>query len=88
MVFYSSAFADSRFKPIALEEIPDLEVSISLLCNFEKGSNYLDWTIGVHGIRIIFRSESGVKSATFLPNVAEEQGNRYVTSGIMHTPET
>lgn len=43
--------------------------------NFEDADNYLDWTIGVHGIRIEFPNERGSKrSATYLPKVASEQG--------------
>lgn len=43
--------------------------------NFEDADNYLDWTIGVHGIRIEFLNERGSKrSATYLPKVASEQG--------------
>lgn len=43
--------------------------------NFEEAADYLDWTVGVHGIRIEFLSERGSKrSATYLPKVASEQG--------------
>ena len=42
--------------------------------NFEDGNDYLDWIIGVHGIRIEFRNENGIKrTATYLPEVAIEQ---------------
>lgn len=35
----------------------------------------MDWVLGVHGIRIEFVTERGSKrSATFLPQVATEQG--------------
>lgn len=45
------------------------------LQNFEEADSYLDWTIGVHGIRIEFLNERGSKrSATYLPKVASEQG--------------
>lgn len=69
-----SAFNDSRFEPISKRELSQLYVSVSVLLNFEQGSDYLDWTIGLHGIQIQFRTDSGSKrSATFLPQVAEEQ---------------
>lgn len=43
--------------------------------NFEEAKNYLDWTLGVHGIRIEFLTERGSRrSATYLPQVAPEQG--------------
>lgn len=42
---------------------------------FEEARGYLDWTIGVHGIRIEFINERGSKrTATYLPQVAREQG--------------
>jgi len=72
--FYS-AFKDSRFNPITREELPRLHVSVSILRHFEDGVDYLDWEIGVHGIRIEFHNEKGNKrTATYLPDVATEQG--------------
>lgn len=42
---------------------------------FQEARDYLDWTLGVHGIRIEFLNERGSKrSATYLPSVATEQG--------------
>lgn len=71
----SSAVNDSRFKPITKDEIPKLHCSVSILTNFEDANDYLDWEIGVHGIRIEFYNEKGQKkSATYLPEVATEQG--------------
>ncbi|XP_046146049.1 AMMECR1-like protein isoform X3 [Osmia lignaria lignaria] len=69
------AFKDSRFNPITLEELPRLHVSVSILRHFEDGTDYLDWVVGVHGIRIEFHNEKGNKrTATYLPDVAIEQG--------------
>ncbi len=66
---------DSRFSPMARDELPRLQVSVSILCHFEDGADFLDWEIGVHGIRIEFYSERGAKkTATYLPEVAPEQG--------------
>jgi AMME syndrome candidate gene 1 protein len=46
-----------------------------LLQGFEEARGYLDWTLGVNGIRIEFLNEKGSKrSATYLPAVATEQG--------------
>ncbi|XP_033231391.1 AMME syndrome candidate gene 1 protein homolog [Belonocnema kinseyi] len=71
----TSAFKDSRFNPISRDELPRLHVSISILRHFEDGADYLDWEIGVHGIRIEFHNEKGSKrTATYLPEVAKEQG--------------
>jgi len=66
---------DSRFNPITPIELPQLEVSVSLLCHFENAKGYLDWEIGTHGVRIEFKDERGhKKTATFLPEVPLEQG--------------
>lgn len=71
----TSALKDSRFPPITGDEFPRLTVSVSILQGFEEARGYLDWTIGVHGIRIEFLNERGSKrTATYLPQVASEQG--------------
>lgn len=70
-----TAARDSRFAPITRDEFTDLQVCVSLLLNFEDGAHYQDWTVGVHGIRIEFRTEAGSKrNATYLPEVAHEHG--------------
>lgn len=71
----TSALKDSRFSPITRDEIQRLTVSVSILQGFEEARGYLDWTLGVHGIRIEFYNERGSKrTATYLPQVATEQG--------------
>ena len=47
----------------------------------------MDWVIGIHGIRIEFHNERGAKrSATYLPEVAHEQGwNHIQTIGFIIT---
>ncbi|KAK4337222.1 hypothetical protein RND71_043728 [Anisodus tanguticus] len=71
----SHALKDPRFEPISKDEMPQLYVGVSILLNFEDGQNYLDWEVGKHGIIIKFHSDSGRKlHATFLPEVAPEQG--------------
>ncbi|XP_072914063.1 nuclear protein AMMECR1-like isoform X1 [Hemitrygon akajei] len=71
----TSALKDSRFPPMTREELPRLFCSVSLLTNFEDVGDYLDWEVGVHGIRIEFINEKGSKrTATYLPEVAKEQG--------------
>ncbi|XP_022088177.1 AMME syndrome candidate gene 1 protein-like [Acanthaster planci] len=70
----SSAFKDSRFPPVNKDEISRMSCSVSLLRHFEEARDYEDWEVGVHGIRIEFYNEKGVKkTATYLPEVALEQ---------------
>lgn len=64
-----SGLRDHRFDPIRADEIPKLNVGISLLHTFENASNALDWEVGKHGIRLFIDGYS----ATFLPEVASEQ---------------
>ncbi|XP_047926590.2 nuclear protein AMMECR1 isoform X1 [Anser cygnoides] len=71
----TSALKDSRFPPMTRDELPRLFCSVSLLTNFEDVCDYMDWEVGVHGIRIEFINEKGSKrTATYLPEVAKEQG--------------
>lgn len=78
---HSSAFRDRRFSPIELAELPSLQIGISLLVRYEKADNALDWEVGTHGIMIKFRDSSGREySATYLPEVAKEQGWDQVTT--------
>lgn len=68
------AFEDTRFAPISYHELPSLSCAITLLMNFETAPAPLGWTIGVHGIRISFTDKGRKYNATYLPNVAQEQG--------------
>jgi uncharacterized protein (TIGR00296 family) len=70
----SSAFDDTRFNPISPRELPSLECAVTLLTNFEPASTPLDWTIGTHGLRISFSHNGRRYGATYLPDVAKEQG--------------
>ena len=51
-------------------------MSVSILRHFEEASDHLDWEVGLHGIRIEFYTDNGRsrRSATYLPEVASEQG--------------
>lgn len=70
----TSAMKDSRFSPITKDEFSKLHCSVSILTHFEEAADYLDWEVGVHGIRIEFVNEKGhKKTATYLPEVAVEQ---------------
>lgn len=72
---FFSAFRDSRFNSISLNEMPSLTCSVSLLVKFEPAQNYKDWVIGVHGIRIEYKQNGHRLNAVFLPEVALEQSN-------------
>ncbi|KAM7455083.1 hypothetical protein BLSTO_04160 [Blastocystis sp. subtype 1] len=69
-----SAFNDFRFDPIKEKEIPSLQCSVSLLHSFEDAKDYKDWEVGKHGIRITFHHGGRAYRATYLPEVAPEQG--------------
>ena len=66
-----SAGTPPRFRAV-------VDCSVSLLINFETCADPLDWTRGVHGIRIVFphpQSPSRRRlSATYLPDVCTDQG--------------
>jgi AMME syndrome candidate gene 1 protein len=65
---------DSRFPPIRARDIGEnLHCAVSLLHSFENASSWDDWEVGLHGISVSFVLHSKYFSATFLPEVAEEQ---------------
>ncbi|PLN80482.1 AMMECR1 family protein [Aspergillus taichungensis] len=70
----TSAFDDTRFSPIPKQLLPSLSCSLTLLGTFEPCTNALDWTLGVHGIRISFIHRGRRYGATYLPDVPVEQG--------------
>lgn len=70
----TSAFRDRRFKPIGLSEVSSLRVAVSLLVTYEICRDVYDWTVGVHGILIKFTVGSQRYNATYLPDVAKDQG--------------
>jgi AMMECR1 domain-containing protein len=57
-----------------LRELPSLEVSVTLLTDFEDAKDAMDWELGVHGIRISFYAKNRRYGACYLPDVAVEQG--------------
>jgi AMME syndrome candidate gene 1 protein len=73
-----SAFHDKRFDPIVAEEVPRLQAVVSVLSGFEPARDGVyDWTVGTHGIVLNIRPGQGRRSsysATFLPEVCEDQG--------------
>ena len=70
----TSAIHDTRFDPIAKRELPSLEVAVTLLTDFEDCDDAMDWVLGTHGIRINFVDKGRRYGATYLPDVAPEQG--------------
>ncbi|KAL7619900.1 hypothetical protein AAE478_010447 [Parahypoxylon ruwenzoriense] len=70
----TSAIHDMRFDPISKRELPSLEVAVTLLTDFEDCDDTMDWEIGTHGLRISFTDRGRRYGATYLPDVAEEQG--------------
>lgn len=72
---HHSAFEDARFQPIPATLLSSLSNHVTLLTDFSQSSREpLDWTLGKHGIRISFTSHSRRLGATYLPDVAKEQG--------------
>ncbi|KAI1421478.1 AMMECR1 domain-containing protein [Xylaria sp. FL1777] len=70
----TSAIHDMRFDPISKRELPSLEVAVTLLTDFEDCDDAMDWELGTHGIRISFSERGRRYGATYLPDVAPEQG--------------
>ncbi|OQE46847.1 hypothetical protein PENCOP_c001G07884 [Penicillium coprophilum] len=70
----TSAFDDTRFAPIPKSLIPSLSCSLTLLGTFEPCTNAMDWSLGTHGLRISFIHRGRRYGATYLPDVAVEQG--------------
>ncbi|KAK0124006.1 hypothetical protein ONS95_008995 [Cadophora gregata] len=69
-----SALQDTRFSPITTSELPSLEVSVTLLTDFEKADDQLDWELGIHGLKINFTVKNRQYGACYLPDVPVEQG--------------
>ena len=65
-----AAFNDSRFTPVTLSELADLEFEVSVLTPFKPISSADEIVIGTDGVVL---AKSG-RSAVFLPQVATEQG--------------
>lgn len=70
-----SATHDIRFKPVSLDELPSIDIQISVLTPREPVRDIHEITIGKHGLQIQGRNRFGViRSGTLLPQVATEQG--------------
>jgi len=65
-----AAFNDTRFSPLTKEELPQLEIEISVLTPFTKIKSADEIKLGIDGVIV----KKGNKQAVFLPQVATETG--------------
>ncbi len=67
-----SALGDPRFRdhPITADEVPRIDIEISVLSRMKRTDDPLSLQVGVHGIYI----RKDFQSGCFLPQVAAEQG--------------
>jgi MEMO1 family protein len=66
----ASSTQDPRFDPVAVGELRDLEIEISVLTPMRKITSIDEIELGKHGIYM----RKGMRSGTFLPQVATETG--------------
>jgi uncharacterized protein (TIGR00296 family) len=65
-----AAEADNRFSPIQIYELSHTTCRVTLLYHYETARNALDWTLGVHGIRLKIDHCVGM----YLPDVPVQRG--------------
>jgi AmmeMemoRadiSam system protein B/AmmeMemoRadiSam system protein A len=70
MMALQAAFEDPRFRPVTPEEVPKLEIEISVLTPMAQVSGPGEIEVGRDGVLF----QKGRSSAVFLPQVAPEQG--------------
>jgi len=66
----AAAFEDPRFTPLRPDELKSLTIEISVLGELKKINHIEEIQIGRHGVLVKFE----LKSGTYLPDVAAEQG--------------
>ncbi len=66
----SAAFGDPRFPPVTREELDQIRIEISVLGPFWKMNSITELETGRHGVWV----KCGLKSGTFLPEVATDEG--------------
>jgi AmmeMemoRadiSam system protein A len=71
----AAAFRDPRFRPVTEEELPYLNLEISVLTPLEEVNNPEDVEVGRHGIMI----RKGMLSGLLLPQVASERNWNRIT---------
>ncbi|HRY36315.1 MAG TPA: AmmeMemoRadiSam system protein A [Candidatus Magasanikbacteria bacterium] len=64
-----AAVKDNRFKPLVLNELPEIKIEISILSPLHKIKNIQEIELDKHGVMII----QGKKSGVFLPEVAKRE---------------
>ena len=70
MMALQAAFEDHRFRPLTLDELPKIEIEISVLTPMQPVSGPGEIEVGRDGVLF----QKGNSSAVFLPQVAPEQG--------------
>jgi AmmeMemoRadiSam system protein B/AmmeMemoRadiSam system protein A len=65
-----AAFNDARFTPLTQQELPQVEIEISILSPFTKIKNADEIVLGRDGVIV----KKGSRHAVFLPQVAKETG--------------
>lgn len=72
-VAQKAAFEDPRFMPLTIEELPDVDIEISILSPLERVTDIHEIEVGKHGLVI----DAGFTRGLLLPQVATEyQWNR------------
>ena len=66
----AAATQDTRFLPVAINELDEIDIEISVLSPMKKIKSIEEIELGRHGIYI----KKGYRSGTFLPQVATETG--------------
>jgi MEMO1 family protein len=66
----ASAVNDTRFRPVAAQELEQINIEISVLSPMKRIHSLEEIELGKHGIYIV----KGQRSGTFLPQVATETG--------------
>lgn len=66
----AAAAKDPRFPPVSPEELPDLDLEVTVLDPMEPVSAISEITVGTHGVYL----EAAGRSSVFLPQVPLEQG--------------
>lgn len=69
-----SALHDTRFRPVTADEVPDLNVEISVLSPLTPTNDPARLQVGTHGIYLKTKGPGVPRTACFLPQVATEQG--------------
>lgn len=74
----ASSFKDKRYKPLAIVELEQLHVQVSLLSCYETlgPGSWDNWIVGTHGITIEFEAGGCRFTSTYLPQIPAEEGRQ------------